>query len=198
MWFQYLKDCNYAFFEKDENDKAVNPLVPVTQPKKRVRNAKRRTKNKSRRCKRRRLDQEGDAKLLFDDDRHLFFSSSDSEEDGEDYYGVDEVSCGEKRKVGERGLVSEGTIELTGEALYSRLKDITRFYTQWGNMRKLNLRLTMVICFLALLYARQNFLPADLTRWAFLNKIPLYNLVTVLPKHMTHFIPAMFRMKVLF
>lgn len=75
-----------------------------------------------------------------------------------------------------------GLEDMTGEDLY--LYDLDNHDSSLA-VPQLNVKLTAGLCYLGLLYARQNVLPTDIIDWIATNKLPFYDLPTLLPRHLT-------------
>jgi len=156
MWFQYLKHYGYAFSEVEDDDCKAEITSTSRGRKRGVGNTPR--------AKRAKMELN-----LFDafpEDDHLFHSDSDSDSDLE----------------WEDGLKQSGLSLQSGEELYLQrrsdklCKRIAPVY--------FTLKHTIALCYLALLYTKQNVMLSDLSRWIRTNKVPYHNLPSVLPRAM--------------
>lgn len=170
LWFQYLRYSGYCFAgTQSSTEHTANMAVRRRQ----------RTKGKRKEARKRRLDEpesrppakrrkvvstttsSGDYDR-FPNDEHLF--------EDDDETPVQEMEDG------------SGLVEITGEDLY--LYDLENCDSTL-TVPLLNVKLTMGLCYLGLLYSKQNVLPTDLIEWAATGKLPFYNLPTLLPRHLT-------------
>jgi len=156
IWFQYLKHYGYAFNEVEDDDS--KPEITSTS------RGRKRGVGNTPRAKRAKMELN-----LFDafpEDDHLFHSDSDSDSDLE----------------WEDGIKQSGLSLQSGEELYLQrrsdklCKRIAPVY--------FTLKHTIALCYLALLYTKQNVMLSDLSRWIRTNKVPYHNLPNVLSRAM--------------
>ena len=177
LWFQYLRYSGYCF----AGTQSAAEYTAGMATRRRQRRKGKRTEARKRRleepvssqgqrlavppAKRRKVDSATSPSGNYDqfpNDEHLFEDNDEAQ--------VEEIEDG-------RGLA-----EMTGEDLY--LYDLENCDSTL-TVPLLNVKLTVGLCYLGLLYAKQNVLPTDLIEWAATNKLPFYNLPTLLPRHLT-------------